>query len=81
MNGNTIDGFSDNEAREIHDDIKNLVLSIRAKRGKWDGDPEIEGRKMRDVVLNKLNSKYGITGTQLDYLYRQVSASIPRDDY
>lgn len=81
MSGNMIDGLSESEAREIHDEIKQLVLSIRSRRGKWDGDPEIESRKLEDPVLKRLNSNYGITRTQFDYLYSQVSRSIPREDY
>jgi hypothetical protein len=74
MSGNMMDGLSDTEAREIRDEIKNLVLDIRA--GKC-GNSEAECRKASNAVWEKLEKKYGVTGGQFDYLYSEFSRSIP----
>lgn len=80
--GNTKDGFSDAEAREIRGEIESLVRRTRANRPK-PGEKidyekvEREAKVMSDKVEEGLRTRYGITGFQFEEMYRQISRQTP----
>jgi hypothetical protein len=80
--GNTKDGFSDAEVREIRGEIEPLVRRTRANRPKPDEEidyekVEREAKVMSDGVEERLRTKYGITGSEFDEMYRQISRQTP----